>query len=895
MRIVILCGGSGSVALQRGLHSSLDARLDGVETRVLVNAYDNGFSTGAVRQVMDGKILGPSDVRKNQSTQLSLINPESPWLKALNCRFTVIRSQAHEYCLETAQQLIRRLDNPEASEKMLPVLFGAIEEYFAAPLASQIDYDDFSFGNILYAGLARAKGYSLRAAARVMASAMGIRDHVILNDDRSLFLGAITRSGRRVSDEGEIVFWDNADDPFMDLFFSQPDGREGKPHLCLEAWKALTEADLIILSSGTQWSSLIPTYASEGFKAAIEASGAKVLMVMNRIPDRDSPGQTASDIINTLVPRYFDAGRLHVITDVNSHSKMQRLDSGARAKVASIKAAVLSTKSEAPEKHSAAKLAEAIGAAFFQEYLDSDVFLFDYDDTLVSRGNRYPSSSRFNIRSLSKLNGLTDIGICTGNTIRAVSLGGDADVSAHECERNGKPVRVFADGGVNEYRYGQNFALSSQSTQCIWPDALLPATGPFSAAAIIESLCAVGIPESIIENRGGVCIAIKPVEHAYRRALVGLIRHLLKDSRLEVREVGKTTVEICKPSVSKIYALNHLRASSERTLRVTYVGDELESGNDVDIRKLACEESALKCLHVEGPAKTAFFISTLMTHLTRPLNADLYIVAAGKGSRLNANVPKALIPIVDEPCLTTTLQQIGYKFRKVFVITNELVSEQWERYCSSLEASYPELASNTVNVPISSGLGDGHATLQGLIAAEKLKDPALCDDVVIVWGDVFIPHSELVDELMAVDAHKGAAVLPAVYEANPYVALVVDEKMNCVAADFSKHGEHNPVGFHDQSIFRFDRKRLKASLTSLHHSLWKDSRYITPGDELSLLHTFHHLYNSGEPAYVYETAYPTLTFNTIEEVISIQRDISSRWRVSLGREVSGYDLRDEKR
>jgi len=200
-----------------------------------------------------------------------------------------------------------------------------------------------------------------------------------------------------------------------------------------------------------------------------------------------------------------------------------------------------------------------------------------------------------------------------------------------------------------------------------------------------------------------------------------------------------------------------------------------------------------------------------------------------------------------------------------------------------------------VNVPISSGLGDGHATLQGLIAAEKLKDPALCDDVVIVWGDVFIPHSELVDELMAVDAHKGAAVLPAVYEANPYVALVVDEKMNCVAADFSKHGEHNPVGFHDQSIFRFDRKRLKASLTSLHHSLWKDSRYITPGDELSLLHTFHHLYNSGEPAYVYETAYPTLTFNTIEEVISIQRDISSRWRVSLGREVSGYDLRDEKR
>jgi len=46
-------------------------------------------------------------------------------------------------------------------------------------------------------------------------------------------------------------------------------------------------------------------------------------------------------------------------------------------------------------------------------------------------------------------------------------------------------------------------------------------------------------------------------------------------------------------------------------------------------------------------------------------------------------VPKALVPIADEPCLTTTLQQVGRRFRKVFVVTNSLVHDQWLAYFES--------------------------------------------------------------------------------------------------------------------------------------------------------------------------------------------------------------------
>jgi bifunctional N-acetylglucosamine-1-phosphate-uridyltransferase/glucosamine-1-phosphate-acetyltransferase GlmU-like protein len=257
--------------------------------------------------------------------------------------------------------------------------------------------------------------------------------------------------------------------------------------------------------------------------------------------------------------------------------------------------------------------------------------------------------------------------------------------------------------------------------------------------------------------------------------------------------------------------------------------------------------------------------------------ADLYIIAAGNGSRLNSTVPKALIPITDEPCLTTTLQQIALKFRKVFVVTNVLVDRQWRLYFERLLSKFPEFANQTICLAIKSGLGDGHATLQGILAAEKIEGDALSQDIVVAWGDVFIPHEEIIDELLAV-APKCSGILPVVHENSPYVSLLVDENMRCISADFSKYGEKHAAGFHDQSVFRFDLPRLKAALAILHNALWKGGRYLTPAGELSLLYTFHLLYNSGDPAYVYQTKYPTRSFNTVEEVVAIQLEISDSWR-----------------
>lgn len=253
---------------------------------------------------------------------------------------------------------------------------------------------------------------------------------------------------------------------------------------------------------------------------------------------------------------------------------------------------------------------------------------------------------------------------------------------------------------------------------------------------------------------------------------------------------------------------------------------------------------------------------------------DLYIIAAGRGSRMGGNVPKALVPITNEPNLTTTLKQIGHKFQNVFVVTNDSIQDQWQDYFMHLD---PQLKSNLHNVPISSGLGDGHAVLWAFAGVRhRFKDLIESNDVVICWGDVFIQHAEIVDELLSRECYSG--LVPAVQEQNPYVTLLTDSHMAIMSADFSKYGESHPSGFHDQSIFRFNKGRLWEALSTISAAFWKNGRYITQGGELSLLYAFHFLYNSDMPATAYETDYPTLGFNTPEEVINIQREINSKWQ-----------------
>ncbi len=662
MKVLIFAGGTGSIALQRGIGSVIENSIvsrDNLDIKILVNAYDNGKSTGTVRKVFNGAILGPSDVRKNHTTRLSIENPTSPWLKFLDIRFSSPADKARSFCLTSISSLRANLlaagENLTLSVKgelvdKVDLVKEAVNVFFATSNSRKIDYDDFSIANIIYAGFAASNDFSLRKAATIMANLLGIKDNVILNDDTSLMLGAITKSGRFLTDEGDIVCWGNVADPIVDTIFTNPvSGEASRPVLCEEGRAAILEADMIIMSSGTQWSSLIPTYESGGFKDAIRETTAKVIMVMNRTPDKDAPGASASDIIKLLVSdkQYFRPGQINLVIDAEGEPSMSTVNDNSKRLLASVTTFNNKRRGSltANSKHSPENLATVVFYSYYAEYLDSKHFMFDYDDTLVGRGNTFEIESNVNLSALNSLSSLLNVcndarglvSICTGNSVKAVKLPYKTLWKSHICREfypeSARGLTVFADGGINQYTvkmqelvddeddYGDlESAKKITFTRCIDPGALLTITDKMSINDVLHHrLC---IPKIKVENRGDAMIAIKPIDEEYRPALINFLDTLKTvgalPSELKVQSTGRGTIELKKTNLSKETCVRHMVKVHGQS-NITYVGDEFfAGGNDYPVRNVG-----VKCLNVASPVETALFMQCLLTKVKSEQNSQV--------------------------------------------------------------------------------------------------------------------------------------------------------------------------------------------------------------------------------------------------------------------------------
>ena len=79
INISIFTGGSGNVELINSL-AQLQKKLKNLKINLLINGYDNGKSTGFLRDLFPG-LLGPSDFRKNCSNLITGYDEENLILK----------------------------------------------------------------------------------------------------------------------------------------------------------------------------------------------------------------------------------------------------------------------------------------------------------------------------------------------------------------------------------------------------------------------------------------------------------------------------------------------------------------------------------------------------------------------------------------------------------------------------------------------------------------------------------------------------------------------------------------------------------------------------------------------------------------------------------------------
>jgi 2-phospho-L-lactate transferase/gluconeogenesis factor (CofD/UPF0052 family) len=356
VNIVIFCGGRGSSNLIREILGQHDVNLT-----LIVNAYDDGLSTGEIRRLIPG-MLGPSDFRKNLSL---LLVPASKnhlvFSKILEHRLQVNEARGQEFAATSgnifkgkskAETLIN--SDPELmnligllSSKQRKIVLGLMNAFLnqinhkdktleAVEIARMHDY---AIGNILLAGAYINNENSFSKANDYICSIFDIGARILNVSDENRYLVGLTRSGEFVEGEARIVggkFNDKLEEiylveqPLTEMQSSELDKIQSlqEKKLFLESLEkiplinsniqaALNSADVVVFGSGTQHSSLFPSYKvlSHNGLTPLTWGGAKRIFIGNLDYDLDIEGWSGSEILRAF-SKYFGGKPYSEMIDV---------------------------------------------------------------------------------------------------------------------------------------------------------------------------------------------------------------------------------------------------------------------------------------------------------------------------------------------------------------------------------------------------------------------------------------------------------------------------------------------------------------------------------------------------------------------------------------------------
>ncbi len=298
MSVVIFTGGNGNANLIKHLKD-----IPFVNLSLLINGYDDGLSTGIIRSANQG-MLGPSDFRKNFTYIIDDFTESNRNIKRL---FEHRMSESEtKNLLQSPANLIALLLAQEFTLDARAKTF--IERYFLLGATQLLQFTQnfdelvgFSIGNIVMGGLfVETQDFNLallNLTRQFQLTAQLI--NVSTEDDSKLV--AFDADGNLLINEADIVNY-KGDKPlksFYLLSLASLNGLDASksyteaeieslakiPPISKEAQLALQEADVIIFGSGTQFSSLLPSYRI--CQSAILDSSAKKVAIVNNQYDSD--------------------------------------------------------------------------------------------------------------------------------------------------------------------------------------------------------------------------------------------------------------------------------------------------------------------------------------------------------------------------------------------------------------------------------------------------------------------------------------------------------------------------------------------------------------------------------------------------------------------------------
>lgn len=596
--VVIFSGGTGSIALQKGL-KKLNPN---IKITNVVNAYDDGKSTGVCRKVFN--TLGPSDIRKNQWTQYVNKRGEKGPNKILETLFEgrvdlIDYSTTIKYLNKVLNDIIIDSNSVEVHEPRAfkKVLKDSIKTFFDIFRGPQKDLEDFNLMNIMYAYLFLE--YGINNTITYFKDLLNIEDDIVLNSLEEVNIAAIVeKNGTKTAIPRECDIVDgNFDGKIISGYFYKDDFIEESLEVQIDPHTeyVIKSADIIILSSGTQWSSLLPTYATKGVKEAIQKARAKKYLILNSKEDKDMIGVSDSEFL-MILKDYLILDDFSIIRDVS-----RPFDNSIPVKY---KMMYDSFKCE-NGKHDPIELASIIYRDFYNiENFKWKSLICDFDDTLYSRDENEMHVSLRNINLLSKISEHIYTAICSGNSFERIMkkiypILGDTN----------PPFKIFCDGGLALYEDGK--IINAQKFN-FYSDLLIDSQ---SFTSQLEGILGKNVFELNrrnnffeIEYRGAIgpsnvlSISLTKMEPFIRELIYVILKNNFQN--FNINKSGRGSIDILKRGCHKgrLFEINGIDK------RCVYIGDSGESeGNDKPMK-----EQVLDYINVDSVKETELILNLIL-------------------------------------------------------------------------------------------------------------------------------------------------------------------------------------------------------------------------------------------------------------------------------------------
>jgi 2-phospho-L-lactate transferase/gluconeogenesis factor (CofD/UPF0052 family) len=358
LSVVLFSGGSGTQSITEAC-----LKRPQIAVTILINAYDDGHSTGRLRRFIPG-MLGPSDVRKNISRLMPQSQESHRALRFLSdCRMPKGIDYASSIALvsHVAQVDGDRLPIELASRfEQLSVrqarMFGAFFRHFLdyaleqERVGDRFDFTDCALGNILFAGAYFREGRNFNAAVDACVKFYEVESRLLnVTDGENLFLIARRQDGGVLFSEAEIASAQNPskiEDIFLieETSYRAASAQGGHvtaaglddliargarlPVINNDARVALESADVIIYGPGTQHSSLFPSYVTRGVAEAIVSNtSADKIFISNIRRDVDIQAEDANDLARAFLNALSRKGAIPLVwKEAVTHFFFQRQD-----------------------------------------------------------------------------------------------------------------------------------------------------------------------------------------------------------------------------------------------------------------------------------------------------------------------------------------------------------------------------------------------------------------------------------------------------------------------------------------------------------------------------------------------------------------------------------------